>query len=133
MDVNCPPGQRCVEVLSAITAVLEPGDNPDVVADVIVMGIKDTVAGGSLFAPLPAGTVYLCKDAELTVGPTMTPMGQPVAGLLPVPMRGPAMGSPPPAVVARLLVQRSGFLSKPLKLSFCEEKWVSFQRSQPSK
>ena len=101
-DVGCPLDQRCVEVLSVITAVLEPGDNPDVVANVIVMGIEDNVADGGLFAALPASTVYVYKGAEPTVGPTTTLTGQPVVGPMPAPTRGPATGSAPPTAAARL-------------------------------
>ena len=81
--------------------MLEPGDNPDVVANLIVMRIEDSVADESLFVKLPANTVCVCKGAEPTVGPTMPLTGQPVAGPMPAPTRGPAAGSAPLTAATR--------------------------------
>ena len=86
-DVDCPSGQHCVEVVSSITVVVESGEDPDTVREVIELGIERSVEDGSFAAAIPADTVLICP--ERTYSPTLGPVGLPIS----VPMTaGPTHG-----------------------------------------
>ena len=98
-----------------ITTVLELGDNPDVVTDVILMGTDDNMVDGSLFAVLQADTVYVCKGAKPTVGPTTTLTGRPVVGAMLAPTHVPATCiSPLTAAAQPTKIPTAPIICKPL-------------------
>jgi len=59
VETNCAPGQNCLLVISTITVVLEPGDDPDLVNDVLVKGMQDSFNGTPppFFLAIPPDTV----------------------------------------------------------------------------
>ena len=57
VETGCATGQNCLLVISAITVVLEPGDDPAAVNAAIVKGMKASFIDGSFFGAIPADTV----------------------------------------------------------------------------
>jgi len=57
VETGCAVGENCLLVISAITVVLEPGDDPAAVNAAIVSGMQDSFNDGSFFGAIPADTV----------------------------------------------------------------------------
>ena len=57
LDID--PGS--VLIITTIPVVLEPGDDPAVVNEVVVRGLQESVEDGSFFGAIPPDTVYICS------------------------------------------------------------------------
>jgi hypothetical protein len=58
LDVeSCDPGFNCLLVISAITVVLEAGDDPIQVSEAIVLGITESFKDGTIYNTVPQSSL----------------------------------------------------------------------------
>ena len=79
-DQACPPGLNCMVVSSVVRVTLEPGDDPDVVREVIEEGLEQSYQDSSFFEAIPGDTI-LCPVESLA--PSMASGGSIVPTPLP--------------------------------------------------
>mmetsp|Transcript_37503 Transcript_37503/g.76641 ORF Transcript_37503/g.76641 Transcript_37503/m.76641 type:complete len:782 (-) Transcript_37503:103-2448(-) len=74
-DQACPPGLNCMIVSSVVRVTLEPGDDPEIVGEMIEEGLQKSYQDGSFFQGIPEDTV-LCPP-EPSAMPSSSPSSSP--------------------------------------------------------
>eukprot|EP00569_Conticribra_weissflogii_P014172 CAMPEP_0171416752 /NCGR_PEP_ID=MMETSP0880-20121228/40254_1 /TAXON_ID=67004 /ORGANISM="Thalassiosira weissflogii, Strain CCMP1336" /LENGTH=1064 /DNA_ID=CAMNT_0011935007 /DNA_START=483 /DNA_END=3678 /DNA_ORIENTATION=- len=92
VDQACPPGQNCMRVMSTVLVVLEEGDDPEEIAQVVRLRIEQSFNDGSFFESIPPDTIFCPGD---TVPPSPATTGSPTLPPVPstsnTPTRSPSM------------------------------------------
>ena len=67
MDATCDPGDNCLLIISTITVVPEPGDDPDAISSGILSGFNAAAEDGTLLGNIPEDTV-ICPSRRRKLG-----------------------------------------------------------------